>query len=254
MATTDYQKYVGQYGGIALGVANSLLGAWTATSQAKYQKAVVDANYDISMAQYDSQKQLSDQQYNFSTILQAQYNRNVDATNATQAYIASLNAVRAGQQLGEQYNATNMNIQRTINAARNQNFMTQIQTAEQMGRTAAAAAANGVTGTTVGLINQTQRLQSAIAQQAVDEGKATAVYDLIQQRAGIERNIADTAFNQVRPDYSQYDYSGTQKQLFIAPVKQDYTVPSFASSFIASLANSGLTFKDFSNAFGTKSA
>lgn len=254
MATFDANKFVGQYGSLALGVANSFLGAWTQQSAARYQQALSNANYDIQYAQYESNKQLADQQYGFNVQLQSQYNRNVDAQNATQAYIASLNAVRGGQYLGEQYNAIQENIQRTINAARNQNFMTQIQTAESMGRTAAAAAANGVTGTTVGLINQTQRLQEAIAEQAVNEGKASAVYDLIKQRAGIESNIADTAYNQIRPDYSQYDYSGVQKQLFIAPVKQEVTVPSFASSFIASMANSGLTFKSLANAFATKSA
>lgn len=247
--SSSIDTYVGKYGELGLGVANSFLNAWTTSAYQKYQSSVADANYRVQYAQYESQKQLSDQAYNFQTQLQAQYNKNVDAQNATQAFIASLNGMRKGQYLGDQYNAVQENIQRTINSARNQNFMTQIQSAEAMGRTAAAAAAAGVTGTTVGLINQTQRMQQAIAEEAVQQGKASAVYDLIQQRAGIETAISDTAYEQVRPDYSQYDYSGTQKQLYIAPMQQTYTPPSFASNFVASLANSGLTWKSLSNAF-----
>lgn len=254
MATSNADKYVGQYGTLALGVANSFLGAWTAQSAAKYQQKLADANYQVSYAQYESNKQLSDQQYNFNVLLQSQYNRNVDAQNATQAFISSLNNMRQGQYLGEQYNAIQTNIQRTNNAAQNQNFMTQIQSAEAMGRTAAAAAAAGVTGTTVALINQTQRLQQAIAEEAVNTGKAAAVYDLVRQRAGIETDISDMAFKQVRPDYSQYNYSGVNRDLYIAPVQQQVSVPSFASSFIASLANSGLTWKSLANTFATKSA
>lgn len=85
--------------------------------------------------------------------------------------------------------ALTTNIVRLQDAATQGSLDQQLRAAEQLGAVRAAAAASGVGGTTARMLQSTMAMTAARAQTQTDQKVAYQTYDMLQQKAGLARNV-----------------------------------------------------------------
>lgn len=112
-------------------------------------------------------------------------NQTIDARNAvltaTQRWAQKVRNSRVYEAAGNNQEALTTNFNRSRDARTRQNFATSIRQAEESGRQQAAAAASGVTGSVVDVIDMTTQLRNGMQEVARVEAEKQITYDYKKQ-------------------------------------------------------------------------
>lgn len=150
----------------------------------------------IERAQYKANKILDKAEYEAKERNRLANNELVAAQASLTDFMRSESNKRLIESAGDAYNALGQNIGRGLDQAVTGNVQRRIQAAEQLGAISASAAAAGVGGSTVDLINGSLRLRNAMLNEEIEKQEGQASYDQLMQRAGV-----------MDQGYSQYDYA-----------------------------------------------
>lgn len=107
---------------------------------------------------------------------QAASNTRKAAESSLAAFSQSLSNNSILDAAGDSINAINENIGRNLDAVSSGHLQSRIAAAEELGANLAAAAANGVGGSSVEMFNQTARLRNAIQEEQGNRAVASDVY------------------------------------------------------------------------------
>lgn len=154
------------------------------------------ANKKLEYETYKSQRILDKAEVNASNKIREANNELGNAQASLTNWMRSVSNKRLIEAAGEQYNAMGDNLSRMSQQATTGSLQRRVQAAEQMGALTAQAAAAGVGGSTVDLINGSLRLRNAMLNEEIEKQEGNATYDMLMQRAGVMDN-----------GYSQWDYS-----------------------------------------------
>lgn len=162
------------YAQFGLSVANSLISAWSTDQQISAQKKVDKANAYAANTLRDGQNELA------------------AARNALANYTKSVNNQRAMQVGGDTLNVLTQNFARAMDQSLKGSMQQQLRASEEVGATAAAAAWAGVGGSSVRMVQQTQRLKHQWMQDEVAKARDYQNYDFKQQRSQVGTSMAQS--------------------------------------------------------------
>lgn len=173
-------------------------------------------------------------QANSANTIRAINNGTVKVVNERNAAVSSLQRwsqtvrnSRVMEAVENNQEALAVNFNRARDARTRQNFAANIRDAEQSGRMQAAAAASGVTGSVVDVLDQTMRLKTALQTQARDE---------TEKQIGFDYNKQELAQRLATMDQLDHTLIFDNIQLF----DQRNTLPaSTANPFSAAIAGMG---------------
>ncbi|WP_394144577.1 virion core protein, T7 gp14 family [Burkholderia multivorans] len=204
------------------GAITGFMDSWL---QAYMNKAISDAQGTIDNANTASQNLINQTNADAANQVRAANNGFVAAQASLSNLARSLSNQRKLDANADQENALTMNLVRLQDNAVQGSLDQQLKAAEQMGAVRAAAAANGVGGTTASMLQKTMALTAARARTQQDQNVAYQTYDMLRQRAGLAYNtIASLDEGQT---FAPIDYN-----INVAPLVQS---PLRASQFATSV-------------------
>lgn len=171
--------------------------------------------YKLQRAQYKAQKTIDDANYEASEMIRKASNELGRAQGGLANWMKSVSNQRMIEAAGDQYNALGENLGRILDQAATGSLQRRIQAAEQAGALTASAAAAGVGGSTVSLINGTLRLRNAMVNEEIEKQEGQASYDLMAQRAGVMSNAYDSWDYSLVGDTA--NHMGAVKPIRVAP-------------------------------------
>lgn len=169
---------------------------WMALAQAGMSLANGFGQSSLQRAEYKAQRTLDKAEYESKEKIRKASNEFGRAQGSLANWMRSVSNQRTVEAAGDAYNAMSTNLGRTMDQAVTGSLQRRIQAAEQMGAISAQAAAAGVGGSTVDLINGTMRLRNAMLNEEITKQEGQATYDQLLQRAGVMDNA-----------YDQWDYT-----------------------------------------------
>ena len=158
--------------GAVVSIGSALFGGVSARSAAKGQLKVAKANTEAQ------------------EITRKARNQYEGAATALSNYIRSANNNQILKAAGANYNAIGQNIARVYEQSERGKLTQRVQAAETLGTIAAAAAASGVGGSTVDMINSTFKRVNTIQRGAQEDQLRYQAYDMYQARSNIMANAS----------------------------------------------------------------
>lgn len=107
------------------------------------------------------------------------------AQNSLARWVQSVNNNRALDAGGQALEANSVNFRRASDAGVREDFLTSLQSAEQAGMSAAMAAAAGIDGQVVDMVNSSVALRDSIVQQQTADYRGMQSYDATRRAASI---------------------------------------------------------------------
>lgn len=162
-----------------------------ASAGMSFLSGAIGAYYNNKVADIQAKAANGVRDYNNATAL-VEAERDKQLTGY-QRWAQTVRNSRVQESVAAHQQALTTNFNRARDARTRQNFVTNIQQAEEQGRQQAAAAVAGVTGSVVDVINDTTRLRNAMERTARLDAESQTVYDYkVQeqaQRLAIEDSI-----------------------------------------------------------------
>lgn len=162
---------------MAVAIVGAVVAIGSALFGASQQKAAAKGQLQIARANREAQE-----------VVRKAKNEYEGAATALANYIRSANNNQLLKAAGKNYNAIGQNVARVYDQAERGKLTQRIAAAETLGTIAAAAAASGVGGTTVEMINSTFERVDSIQRQARDEQLDLQAYDMYQARSNVMAN------------------------------------------------------------------
>lgn len=169
---------------------------WVAIAQMGMSLLSGFQNSKLEAAQYKSQRILDKAEVEASNKIREANNELGNAQASLSNWMRSVSNKRTIEAAGEQYNALGENLGRMWAQSATGSLQRRIQASEQMGAIQASAAAAGVGGSTVDMINGSLKLRNAMLNMEIEKQEGQATYDQLMQRAGVMDN-----------GYDQWDHS-----------------------------------------------
>lgn len=183
---------------IVAGVGLSALGGFFSGKKAKYEYQATDA--------------INEARTNAANRLRTAQNEAGRAQGSLADYMRSVSNSNLVRAAGEEYNALSTNMGRLADQQVSGSLMSRVQASEQQGALFASAAAAGIGGSTVDMINGTMRIQDAIMREETDRSYGQMTYDMLSQRAGVMDNA-----------YNSWDYTMSADGADLMPTFKPYT-------------------------------
>lgn len=188
---------------------------WVAIAQAGMSLLSGMGQKSIQRAEYKAQRILDKAEYNAKETIRTANNELGAAQSSLSNWMRSVNNQRTIDAAGEAYNATGENLSRMWQQSTTGSLQRRVQANEQLGAIQASAAAAGVGGSTVDLINGTLKLRNAMLNAEIEKQEGQATYDQLMQRAGVMDNGYDAWDHSF--DSANMDYMSAQMPLRIDP-------------------------------------
>lgn len=194
---------------------NFLSGAITQYYSNQGSKAVARANAVIKQGN--------------NVVVAAENQRNATAT-AMQRWAQQVRNSRVMENVAANQEALAINFNRARDLRTQGNFAENIRQAEEAGRQQASAAASGVTGSVVDVINDTTKLRNAMKNTARLDQESQIKSDFERQQfEQYQAGLDSLDFSVILDNYSNYDYSSSTAQ-----------TKSVASAGFANIGSAGL--------------
>lgn len=139
---------------------------------------------EATRAQADANNRISAVNAESSNKVRVAGNAATAAKNTLDRWIQSVNNNKALDEGGRALEANTVNARRQGDAGMQQDFASSIRSAEQEGHAAAAAAASGIDGSVVDMVNGSTALRDSIVRQSISDARDMQAYDTAR-RAGI---------------------------------------------------------------------
>ena len=201
-----------------------------------------------------SANQVAGIQANAANVIRAGNNKVTKATNArnavltdTQRWAQGVRNRRVYESVGAQQEALAVNFNRARDTRTRQNFATNIRQAEESGRQAAGAAASGITGSVVDIIDMTTQLRNGMQNEARLQAENQIVGDF--KRTEVRQRLALT-------DQLDFSVIFDNPAILDAGTNVAQTSSVFSAAFAgaaSSLLKTGITENTFSFNFGATS-
>lgn len=188
---------------------------WIAIAQMGMQLLNGFGNQERAKAEYKAQRILDKAEYDAKERTRAANNELGAAQASLSSWMRSVSNKRTIEAAGEAYNAYGDNLSRMWQQSATGSLQRRVQANEQLGAIQASAAAAGVGGTTVDLINGSLRLRTAMLNQEIEKQEGQATYDQLMQRAGVMDNGYAAWDHSI--DSANLDYMSAQMPIRIDP-------------------------------------
>lgn len=129
-----------------------------------------------------------------------------------QRFVQSVNNNRRLDAGGNALESLTVNARRRMDANLSGNLSTDIRNAEQAGHSAAAAAAAGVDGNVVDMVNQSTALRNSIVQNSVDKAQSQQNFDVSVKAGNIMSQMVSSLDNSVIMDSLDYNIDVAQER------------------------------------------
>lgn len=211
--------------GAVVAIASTVFGAVSGSQAAKGQLQVAKANREAS------------------EVTRKARNEYEGAATALSNYIRSSNNNQLMKSAGANYNAIAQNIGRLSDQAQKGKLTDRIAATEALGSMTAAAAAIGVGGSTVDMMNSTFQRATTISNQARDEQEELRLYDLYDNKSNVMSNAV-----------AQMDQGQSNANIDSNKAISPYIArPSVAGAVVSGLATALPYIQQFASNWGNKS-
>jgi hypothetical protein len=147
-----------------------------------------------------------------SNALRQASNAAKSAEGNLQRFVQSVNNNKRLDAGGSALEALVVNGRRRMDANLSGNLSSDIRTAEQAGHAAAAAAAAGIDGNVVDMVNQSTALRDSIVKNSVDKAQSAANYDLSVKAGHVMSQMVSSLDNSVIMDSIDYNVDVAQER------------------------------------------
>lgn len=165
---------------------------------------------EATRAQADANNMLSALNAEVGNKVRVAQNAATAAQNNLDRWIQSVNNNKVLDQGGEALEANAINYRRMSDVGIQQDFATSIRNAEQMGHAAAAAAASGIDGNVVDMVNGSTALRDSIVRQGIDDKRHLQAYDVARRAGNIMSQTINGMDNSIILDTLDYNTNFAQ--------------------------------------------
>lgn len=230
-------------------LAGGIAGFMNTWMDAYVNKAWSDAQGMIDNANTTSQNLINQTNADAANQVRAANNAFVAAQASLSNLTRSLSNQRKLDANADQENALTMNLVRLQDNAVQGSLDQQLKAAEQLGAVRAAAAANGVGGTTASMLQKTMALTAARQKEITDQNFKYQTYDILQQKAGLAYNtIASLDEGQT---FAPIDYNINVAPLVQSPLRAGQFATSVVGQAWLGAANGAMGSFNLKSSFGS---